>query len=316
MWPTLNRKRWHQDWCKARVYTNLQCSVLPGNILDYEENRHRRDHMYIHRITRRPRLFADDIIIISACTQSQRRTHTVKLRNWSVTQRKLDFMSTKTKPKQCETTVKQQTQSDSKNKTYCRRCKRVHILGRQSVKIWRHRGWNQDKDRQGKGSLRLWRTSGRRRWSARKQRYAFSGVTYMLQSLGKWLKEYATWLKYSNTKCLRWILQIVWPNKISNAELHEQTGMLPISLEVKKRRWMWIGHVNRMPPTSIPRVAMRWTPAGNRRRGRPKETWRRSVDREMKALGWSLGQVAKLAADRTRWHPAVSALCASTHEED
>ena len=42
-------------------------------------------------------------------------------------------------------------------------------------------------------------------------------------------------------------------------------------------------------------------PAGNRRRGRPKETWRRSVEREMKALGWSWGQVAKLAADRPRW---------------
>ena len=55
--------------------------------------------------------------------------------------------------------------------------------------------------------------------------------------------------------------------KNSNAELHERTGMLPISLEVEKRRCRWFGHVNRMPPTSIPRVAMRWTPAGNRRTG-------------------------------------------------
>ena len=29
-----------------------------------------------------------------------------------------------------------------------------------------------------------------------------------------------------------------------------------------------------------------------------------------------LGQVAKLAADRPRWRSSVSALCASTHEED
>ena len=65
-----------------------------------------------------------------------------------------------------------------------------------------------------------------------------------------------------------------------------------------------------------PKYKMRWTPAGNRRRGRPKETWRMSVEREMKALGWSWGQVEKLAADRTRWRNSVSALCASTHEED
>ena len=39
--------------------------------------------------------------------------------------------------------------------------------------------------------------------------------------------------------------------------------------------------MNRMPPTSIQRVAMRWTPAGNWRRGRPKETRRMSVERDM-----------------------------------
>ena len=31
--------------------------------------------------------------------------------------------------------------------------------------------------------------------------------------------------------------------------LHEWTGMLPISLEVTKMGWKWIGHINRMPPT-------------------------------------------------------------------
>ena len=117
-------------------------------------------------------------------------------------------------------------------------------------------------------------------------------------------------------KCLRRIMHIFWPNKITNAELPERIGMQPISLELKKRRWRWITHVNRMPHTSIPRAAMRWTPAGNRRRGRPKETRRRSVEREMKAVGWSWGQVAKLAADRIRWRSSVSALCASTHEKD
>ena len=35
-----------------------------------------------------------------------------------------------------------------------------------------------------------------------------------------------------------------------------------------------------MSLTSIPRVAMRWTPAGNGRRGRPKEMWRKSTMRQ------------------------------------
>ena len=55
--------------------------------------------------------------------------------------------------------------------------------------------------------LRLWRTSGRRKWSARKKSYAFSramylAYCYMLQSLGKWRKEYATCWKYSKTSAL------------------------------------------------------------------------------------------------------------------
>ena len=43
-------------------------------------------------------------------------------------------------------------------------------------------------------------------------------------------------LEVFQNKCLRRILHIFWPNTITNAELHDRTGMLPISLEVKKRR--------------------------------------------------------------------------------
>ena len=86
-------------------------------------------------------------------------------------------------------------------------------------------------------------------------------------------------LEVLKNKCHRSILHIFWPNKISNAELHERTVMIPISLAVKKGSWRWSGHVNIMPRTSIPRVAMRWTPAENWRRGRPKETWRRYDER-------------------------------------
>ena len=43
-------------------------------------------------------------------------------------------------------------------------------------------------------------------------------------------------LNVFQNKSLRTILHIFWPNKISKAELHERSVMLPISLEVKKRR--------------------------------------------------------------------------------
>ena len=123
-------------------------------------------------------------------------------------------------------------------------------------------------------------------------------------------------LEVFQNKCLRRILHIFWLNKITNAELHDRTGMLPISLEVEKRRWRWIGHVNKNATDIYSKSNHALDPAGNRMRERPKDTWRRSVERQMKSLGWSWGQVAKLAADRTRWRSSVSALCASTHERE
>ena len=60
-------------------------------------------------------------------------------------------------------------------------------------------------------------------------------------------------------RCLHRILNIFWPNTISNVQLHIRTTTKPITLEVKTRSWKRIGHVLRMLTTSITRVALRWT---------------------------------------------------------
>ena len=51
---------------------------------------------------------------------------------------------------------------------------------------------------------------------------------------------------------------------------------------------------------------------GKRKRGRPKETQRRSVEREMKEKGWSWGEVVKLVKDKQ----CNGLMCADTHKED
>ena len=87
------------------------------------------------------------------------------------------------------------------------------------------------------------------------------------------------------TRCLRRILKIFWPRTISSEELYRRTSKTPLSVQIKKRRRRWIGHINRMALNAISRVAMRWTPAGKRKRGRPKLTWRRSVEK-CNERGW------------------------------
>ena len=66
------------------------------------------------------------------------------------------------------------------------------------------------------------------------------------------------------TRCLRRILKIFWPRTISNKELYRRTSTAPLSVEIKRRRWCWIGHINRMALNAIPKVAMRLTPAGKK----------------------------------------------------
>ena len=113
------------------------------------------------------------------------------------------------------------------------------------------------------------------------------------------------------TRCLRRIMRIHWPNTISNEELHSQTNTEPISTQIQQRRWRWIGHVLRQKTDSLSRVALRWTPDGRRKRGRPKETWRRTIDREMKERGWTWGRLERVSADRHQWRTLVEALCAT-----
>jgi hypothetical protein len=53
-----------------------------------------------------------------------------------------------------------------------------------------------------------------------------------------------------------------------------------ISKVTKVKRWKWNGHVWRSNPDIHARTALTWTPEGRRKKGRPKKTWRRTVERE------------------------------------
>ena len=71
-----------------------------------------------------------------------------------------------------------------------------------------------------------------------------------------------------------------------------------------------------MPKVSIPKVALRWTPPGRRKPGRPKITWRKSVMAELQDMGLSWGEAQAAAKDRTPWRNVVVALCTTGDEED
>ena len=116
-----------------------------------------------------------------------------------------------------------------------------------------------------------------------------------------------------HTKSLRRILRIFWPNTISNEELYETCHQESMEDILMRRRWRWIGHILRKKADDITKTALHWTPEGRRKRGRPKNTWRRTVENEMTNLHHTWGSIKKMAQDRREWRAFVAALHARRH---
>ena len=87
-------------------------------------------------------------------------------------------------------------------------------------------------------------------------------------------------------KCPRKIMNIKWEDHVRNEDLLIRTKLRPISEEVSRRRWKFIGHTQRQDSTSDCNIALTWASERRRKLGRPKPTWRRTVERERADAGW------------------------------
>ena len=62
----------------------------------------------------------------------------------------------------------------------------------------------------------------------------------------------------------------------------------------------WLGHILRREGENECFTALGWTPEGRRARGRPRTTWRRTVEKERNKAGWKSWQVAKAKTKRQK----------------
>jgi hypothetical protein len=111
-------------------------------------------------------------------------------------------------------------------------------------------------------------------------------------------------------KCLRIILCIRWPQKISNLEVRNICKQEDI--------WTWIGHVHvlRKDSSDVAKQSLFWTPQGKRQWGRPRIIWRRSVEKELKSMHLTWNEIRKEAQDRSRWRETVKASCVPWCDKD
>ncbi|VDO69787.1 unnamed protein product [Schistosoma margrebowiei] len=93
--------------------------------------------------------------------------------------------------------------------------------------------------------------------------------------------------------CLRKILQIRWPDTISNNVLWDKTNQIPVEEEIRKKRWKWIGHTLRKAHNCVTRQALTWNPQGHWRRVRPKNTLRREMETDIRKMNKNWMELGK-----------------------
>ena len=117
-------------------------------------------------------------------------------------------------------------------------------------------------------------------------------------------------LRAFDNNCLRSILNIHWAEGIRNDGIYSMTNHTPIVDVIRKRRWMYWGHMVRMGDGRLPHDIWCWTPPGLRKSGRPKMTICRILEKGAKLTRSSMEELWLIAQDGSLWRTTVAALCA------
>ena len=81
-------------------------------------------------------------------------------------------------------------------------------------------------------------------------------------------------------------------------------------------RWNWLSNVLRRGGKNDCVTALDWRPEGRRVKGRPRTTWKRTVEKDHNKAGWTSWSIARMAGKNSAgWKDNVTALCALWHEE-
>jgi hypothetical protein len=117
-------------------------------------------------------------------------------------------------------------------------------------------------------------------------------------------------------KCLKKILRIFWPDKITNKEPWKRTKQTRTDLQIRKRKWGRLGHTLRKPSVDIARQVLVVNAQGKRGRGRPRNTRRRTVLEEANGIKKTWSEIKTDAKNSVRWRILVEASCSTVERWD
>ena len=117
---------------------------------------------------------------------------------------------------------------------------------------------------------------------------------------------------------LRSLIQVKWPQKISNVALYQRCSLEPLNLGVKSAQWRLLGHILRLPDECPARMAMEYyfkDKDAKKWRGRPCTTIQSGLSADLKISRngqlynlHDLQGLHRIAQDRPSWKELCSAL--------
>ena len=89
------------------------------------------------------------------------------------------------------------------------------------------------------------------------------------------------------------------------------TGRTGDPTETIEMDWLHSSQASR----HITRQALTLNPDGKRKRGRPRNTWRRDLEVDVKETGYTWRQFERLTQDRNAWRSHIGGLCPIRSDE-
>ena len=113
--------------------------------------------------------------------------------------------------------------------------------------------------------------------------------------------------------CLRRILNVHWSEFVTNDEIRSRTGQPLLSDTVRSRRLSFFGHLHRIDPSQDHYRALQACilgPPDDWRRGigRPKQSWLRTVEADLRPMNLGLPTSKRRAQDRSAWRNSLQRL--------
>ena len=118
-------------------------------------------------------------------------------------------------------------------------------------------------------------------------------------------------LQAAEMKVIRTIMGKTKKDRIRSEVLRRELGVSPLLKDIQLNGLRWLGHVQRMDASRIPRMAYDWRPEGRRPAGRPRKRWK---DGMQEVLTYNrMGRLDRLEEegvflDRQEWRRRCSQL--------